>query len=25
MGTALIMAYEKRGYTLTDRGTYLAT
>ncbi len=24
MGTALIMAYEKRGYTLTDRGTYLA-
>lgn len=24
MGTALIMAYEKRGYALTDRGTYLA-
>ena len=24
MGTALIMADEKRGYTLTDRGTYLA-
>src|SRR5207302_5502321 len=24
LGTALIMAYEKRGYTLTDRGTYLA-
>jgi tungstate transport system substrate-binding protein len=24
MGTALVMAFEKRGYTLTDRGTYLA-
>ena len=24
MGTALIMTYEKHGYTLTDRGTYLA-
>jgi tungstate transport system substrate-binding protein len=24
MGTALIMTYEKRGYTLSDRGTYLA-
>jgi tungstate transport system substrate-binding protein len=24
MGTALIMAYEKNGYVLSDRGTYLA-
>ena len=24
MGTALIMAYEKKGYVLSDRGTYLA-
>jgi len=24
MGTALIMTYEKRGYTLSDRGTFLA-
>jgi tungstate transport system substrate-binding protein len=24
MGTALMMTHEKRGYTLTDRGTYLA-
>ena len=24
MGTALVMAYEKRGYVLSDRGTFLA-
>ncbi len=24
MGTALVMAYEKRGYLLSDRGTFLA-
>ncbi|MCX7152331.1 MAG: substrate-binding domain-containing protein [Proteobacteria bacterium] len=24
MGTALIMAYEKKGYVLSDRGTYIA-